>query len=279
MVYFNSCVQVKRLIDDAKSGNPTNVLGTSDNATNSGSSSLPSMFPAGSAPPLSPRSSTGSPRTFKQKTGPSFPVNPLKLVREQLQEVIPQFYFQNGCPPTSELKDHCLSRISHFFNDHPDGLQIDEFRYVTKEICKLPSFFCSAIFRNIDMNFTGKVTRDAFIKYWVDGNMLTMDTATQIFHILKQPDCKYLTQADFIVVLQELLATHPGLEFLRTTQEFQERYAETVIYRIFYYINSSGNGRLTLRELKRGNLIAALHHVDEEEDINKVLRLVCCTVS
>ena len=48
--------------------------------------------------------------------------------------------------------------------------------------------------------------------------------------------------------------------------------AETVIYRIFYYINRSGNGQLTLRELKRGNLIDAMQHADEEEDINKVLR-------
>lgn len=52
--------------------------------------------------------------------------------------------------------------------------------------------------------------------------------------------------------------------------------AETVIYRIFYYINRSGNGHLTLRELKRGNLIAAMQHADEEEDINKVIRLVVC---
>ncbi|MBA0832933.1 hypothetical protein Goarm_017285, partial [Gossypium armourianum] len=47
---------------------------------------------------------------------------------------------------------------------------------------------------------------------------------------------------------------------------------ETVIYRIYYYINRSQNGRLTLRELKRGNLIDAMLHADEEEDINKVLR-------
>eukprot|EP01018_Ginkgo_biloba_P009965 Gb_34339 [translate_table: standard] len=46
--------------------------------------------------------------------------------------------------------------------------------------------------------------------------------------------------------------------------------AETVIYRIFYYINRSGNGHITLRELKRGNLIPAMQHVDEEEDINKL---------
>lgn len=50
--------------------------------------------------------------------------------------------------------------------------------------------------------------------------------------------------------------------------------AETVIYRIYYYINRSGNGHLTLRELKRGNLVDAMQHADEEEDINKVLRWV-----
>lgn len=48
--------------------------------------------------------------------------------------------------------------------------------------------------------------------------------------------------------------------------------AETVIYRIFYYINRAGNGQLTLKELKRGNLVAAMQQADEEEDINKVLR-------
>jgi serine/threonine-protein phosphatase 2A regulatory subunit B'' len=34
-----------------------------------------------------------------------------------------------------------------------------------------------------------------------------------------------------------VLQYHPGLEFLADTPEFQARYAETVIYRIFYTIN------------------------------------------
>jgi serine/threonine-protein phosphatase 2A regulatory subunit B'' len=37
--------------------------------------------------------------------------------------------------------------------------------------------------------------------------------------------------------LQAVLQYHPGLEFLADTPEFQARYAETVIYRIFYTIN------------------------------------------
>ncbi|CAI5955152.1 unnamed protein product [Closterium sp. NIES-64] len=72
--------------------------------------------------------------------------------------------------------------------------------------------------------------------------------------------------------MRELLNRHPGLEFLHDTPEFQERYAETVIYRIFYHISRSGNGRISLRELKKSNLMQALQQVEEEEDINKVLK-------
>ncbi|MED6134546.1 hypothetical protein PIB30_037918 [Stylosanthes scabra] len=264
--------EVKSLIDDAKAGALSSALENSPATNALAGNSVPSLFPGGTTPPLSPRSSAGSPRTMKQRNSPSSLSSPLKVVSEPVREIIPQFYFKNGRPPPDDMKQHFLFQIDNRFVGHVDGLQLHEFKSITKEICKLPSFFSTALFRKIDVNYTGAVTREQFIDYWVRGNMLAMDLATQIYTILKQPYRTYLVQDDFKPVLRELLSTHPGLEFLQSTPEFQERYAETVIHRIFYYMNTSGNGRLTLRELKRGNLIDAMLHVDEEEDINKVLR-------
>ncbi|XP_050215827.2 probable serine/threonine protein phosphatase 2A regulatory subunit B''delta [Mercurialis annua] len=262
---------VKCMIADLKTGASLNALGNSSTSAML-SNSLPSMFAGSSTPPLSPRSSSVSPRILKHRAGPSSLGSPLKKVSEPKREVIPQFFFKNGRQPSIEMIEQCMFDINQHFYGHPDGLPENEFKTITRGLCKLPSFFSRTLFKKIDSDSTGIVTRERFIDYWIKCNLLTMDLPTRIYNVLKQPDREYLTQDDFKPILRELLATHPGLEFLQSTVEFQDRYAETVTYRIFYYVNRVGTGHITLRELKLGDLIPAMHHVDDEEDINKVLR-------
>lgn len=77
----------------------------------------------------------------------------------------------------------------------------------------------------------------------------------------------FLVSADFRPFIDALLATHPGLQFLQATPEFQHRYAETVIERIYYYLNRP-DGRAFLADLRRRRLLDLFKRVDEEEDIN-----------
>ena len=73
-----------------------------------------------------------------------------------------------------------------------------------------------------------------------------------LFEILKNPANKddFLYLEDFKPLLNLLLDTHPGLEFLKATPEYQERYSETVVYRIFYKNDKGQKEKLSLREFK-----------------------------
>ncbi|MED6114498.1 hypothetical protein PIB30_080795 [Stylosanthes scabra] len=235
---------VMSLINEAKSM-------STDPLTSKG---LPPHSPKCTPPPATSSNRTASPR---------------------ITEPIRQFYFEHGRPAPQEMIEECRFKIYELFNDHAEEgerMRVNEFKIVTKEVCELPSFFSTVLFEKIKNENQDYVTKEAFYDYWIEGNLLNTDQATKIFTVLKKPDVNYLTHDDFKPVLYELLETHPSLEFLKNTPDFQERYAETVIYKIFFYVNRMENGQITLRELKRngGTLMEAMEQVDEEDDINRV---------
>ena len=67
-----------------------------------------------------------------------------------------------------------------------------------------------------------------------------------------------------------MLDTHPGLEFLQATPEFQERYSDTVVLRIFFSLDVNDDGKISWRDFKNSDLFSILNVVTNEEDINKV---------
>ena len=69
-----------------------------------------------------------------------------------------------------------------------------------------------------------------------------------------------------------ILENHSGLEFLKSTPEFQERYTETVTYRIFYGLDKTDTGYITWREFKQSNFLEILIHLEEESEPQRAKR-------
>lgn len=113
--------------------------------------------------------------------------------------------------------------------------------------------------------------------------------------LVRNENRNFLLPEDFIPLIQDVVDTHPGLTFLKEANEFHSRYVHTVcilgatlhalltilllinsffiwqvIARIFYNVNRSWSGRISLPEIRRSNLLQVINLLEEEEDINQI---------
>lgn len=85
------------------------------------------------------------------------------------------------------------------------------------------------------------------------------DPASRFVFILKgKRQSNYILPEDFMPLVQDVVDTHPGLSFLKEAAEFHSRYINTVIARIFYVVNRSWTGRITVQEIRRSNLLQVI---------------------
>jgi serine/threonine-protein phosphatase 2A regulatory subunit B'' len=210
---------------------------------------------------------------------------------------IPRFYLPGrGMHSFSQdIKDTSLTNkmaeIESFFKPFPGGIPVNTFVHVTKRLCAFPSYFnkelCKRIITitssetaisalvtsdsdSIDIDPSTKIKLKQFVIYWKK-EMEHLDGVERIFRLIKKPGASCIVKEDLNPILQELLLFHPGLEFLAQHQDFQRKYAQAVITRIFYTVNVSRTGRISLRELRNSKLVDAFMHADEESDINRVV--------
>lgn len=184
-----------------------------------------------------------------------------------------------------------LPEIEAFFKPFPGGIPMEKFVHVTKRLCGIPSFFNLPLCKRINEKYGDsdsgippprtigragrqpsgvKIKLKTFLKFW-SIEIEPYDRIERFFRIIKKHDSEYIYKDDFVPFLQELLHFHPGLDFLEQHEEFQRKYALTVITRIFYKVNTSRTGKISLSEIRKSNLFSACMHVDEETDINRVL--------
>lgn len=90
--------------------------------------------------------------------------------------------------------------------------------------------------------------------------------------IIKKSVCfVWLVKYFFFFFVFLVVDTHPGLAFLKEASEFHSRYVHTVIARIFYSVNRSWSGKITMAELRRSDILQVLQLLEEEEDINQIM--------
>uniref|UniRef100_A0A4W3JTJ7 Protein phosphatase 2 regulatory subunit B''alpha n=1 Tax=Callorhinchus milii TaxID=7868 RepID=A0A4W3JTJ7_CALMI len=183
---------------------------------------------------------------------------------------IPRFYFPKGLPNANNDHDETVIKIEAAFSEFEDeNADIYEMGKIAKA-CGCPLYWKAPMFISAGGERTGCASVHSFVATWRKVLQTCHDDASRFVYLLAKPSCNYLEQEDFIPLLQDIVDTHPGLTFLKDAPEFHSRYITTVIQRIFYTVNRSWSGKITLTELRKSNFLQTLALLEEEDDINQI---------
>ncbi|CAG0886984.1 unnamed protein product [Cyprideis torosa] len=186
---------------------------------------------------------------------------------------IPRFHFPRGKPLMGDQIEATIHRIEAAFSAFPRGqVTLDKFGVIAKA-CDLPLFTKAPLFNaalDASPSASSSISKGQFVEFW--RSLLTRHSTihAQFLAILSKNRRDYLIPEDFVTLLQDVVESHPGLSFLKDAVEFHSRYVHTVMARIFYKVNRSWTGRITLPELARSNLLEAIFQLEKEDDINQV---------
>lgn len=269
--------------------NTANLTGSSSSSCGGGSSnssSSSSSCSSQSPPPLKSLK-TGS---LTDESNPGL-LSPTSLRRRQNSFVLP-----TATPPPhmggpqpggswAAVRNMC-SQVFDGAGGGTHGVGVDDnaWRELVVNVCGFPVFFSKVVFarclevlgRGSDQD-SNRISLNGFERYykqWLE----PYDSADRFYFLVRKLPAigssstppLGITREDFIPLLSSLLSSHPGLDFLANHDEFQEKYAITVITRIFYQVDDRDQGVITRGMCRRGGVADAFKKVEEEEDINKV---------
>lgn len=181
-------------------------------------------------------------------------------------QCIPRFYFRE-----EELffgSDRVDKKIAEFLRPFGEGIPLIALKTLLRELFDLPVSLGFALHKKLASLSENVLPVWKLLEWFSSSDFSSASQDRRLFDILRCPECDFVTHDDLRPVILGIIMSHPGLAFLKGASEFQDRYAETVIYRIFYALNASGTKRLSLRDIKRGKLLQAIQSVEMNEDVN-----------
>lgn len=211
---------------------------------------------------------------------------------------IPRFHFPNGRPYTSLEIEEKIKKIKGEFEKLPAKCILSklEMTRITKA-CDVPLYWKEPIrlavlaaranrgtdcsnqnpaTSSLNLNETNanvesnKITCNEFLDFWKKLLASSYEESSRFVKLLTKGDRNYLVHDDFIPMIQDVVESHPGLLFLKDAIEFHSRYVHTVIARIFYCVNKSWSGKISIPELRKSNFLSVVAALEEEDDINQI---------
>jgi serine/threonine-protein phosphatase 2A regulatory subunit B'' len=198
-----------------------------------------------------------SPNEIIEKLQHSDIVPPLRLMSDQLFD-------------TSIVEDQLSQFDNHFQNE--SAIEKEPFVLSFKEITGLPMFLGSMVYNQMLACFSSAddnaVTKPQLDEFW--RTRMCFERETCAFNIIKQQERnqQHLSFFNFKALVLEIIEYHPGLEILRESAEFRDRYAETVTVRIFHGICKSKRTRMTLQQFKSSRFLQILCELEGNPEIN-----------
>lgn len=226
-------------------------------------------------PPLSPKKAGPTPSSPSK---PSFAggLRPLQTQQASPQPArglgavaLPPLYFPEA---VDQVRRHLTARTMEFLLPFGETLPLLGLKTLLRDAFGLPACLAYPLAAKLAPGADAGVPVPVLQAWLASVDFMGRGPAQRAFDILRAPDRAAVLPSDFRPLMAGILGSHPGLAFLQDSPEFQDRYAETVVHRIFYSLNGSRSGRLSLRDIKRGDLLDALHEVEAEEDVNRCLR-------
>ncbi|XP_025835689.1 serine/threonine-protein phosphatase 2A regulatory subunit B'' subunit beta [Agrilus planipennis] len=189
-------------------------------------------------------------------------------VRAHRNVHIPKFHFPAGKPSPPGHLEAVRARVSVAFANIGERASREHFEQIVKA-CQLPLYWKTPLYLAACAD-KGSCTLEQFMQFWTGMATACHDAASRFVYMLTRGRRNWLGPEDFIPLVQDVVETHPGLTFLKEATEFHSRYVHTVIARIFYCVNRSWSGRISISELRRSNLLNIIQLLEEEEDINQI---------
>ncbi|CAH8521500.1 unnamed protein product [Heterobilharzia americana] len=198
------------------------------------------------------------------------------------RKALPSFHFPLGTTrmSTEEINtemERVKQELSHFTDSSTNsGKHFEQlvphscFGQVAKAL-NCPLYWKHAIYMNSGGTSDRQpVSLSNILKTWSHTLNTCPDEASKFVHLLTHGHATFLVQSDFNSLIQDILESHPGLAFLEAAKDFHSRYVATVVARIFFNVNISWSGRISLGELRRSNFLSVLASLEVEDDINLV---------